>query len=151
MGLDCRIVCVPKHDKNLTVSFEPSPFLANGFFDELPSAWGDDSFNVDKHTDFSLDVYYCRKNWFLFEFTYNYFRDKLEAIGEDVNGCYMMIDKKFIESYLKELRNVGATGFYDLTDDFYTSYATEINKMIRIRAVMEMYGNLLDFYFEGDY
>lgn len=151
MGLDCRIVCVPKHDKNLTVSSEPSPFLANGFFDELPSAWGDDSFDVDKHTDFSIDIYYCRKNWFLYQFTNNYFRKELEAVNEDGNGCYFLINEKFINDYLRELRNVGAIGFYEQTDDFYTSYATEINKMIRMKAVMEMYGNLLDFYFEGDY
>ena len=149
MGLDCRIVCIPKHEQNLTVASDPSPFLDHGFFDELPGAWGDN--NIDRDLEFSKDIYYCRKNWFLFHFTHNYFLDKLEAIGEDANGCYMMIDEKFINDYLRELRNVGAIGFYEQTEDCYTSYATEVNKMIRIRAVMEMYDDLLDFYFEGDY
>ena len=40
MGLDCRIVVVPKHPKNHALGHrDVSPFLEDAYFKELPDAW----------------------------------------------------------------------------------------------------------------
>lgn len=148
MGLDCRIVAVPKHPKNHTIGHRyVSPFLEDSYFKELPDAWGDEqSYKV-----FNEDVYYCRKNWYLYNFVVDYYGKYLKDFGFDGNGCYMLLTKDILKEYINKLKEDGAKGFHEETDDVYTLYDVELHRMIRLKAVMEMYEGLLDFYFEGDY
>lgn len=148
MGLDCRIVAVPVSSENHTLGFvDVSPFLGYGYFRELPDAW-------DEHRlepEFSHDVYYCRKNWYLFEFVTNWYSSLLKANNLDSNGCYFYLTEGMIDEYIMQLRQDKPEGFHEKTEDCYTLYHVELNKMIRLKAVMEMYRGVLDFYFEGDY
>lgn len=148
MGLDCNIIAVPKHPKNLTIGYRGvSPFLEEDYFKELPDAWS------DEHTyeAFTKDVYYCRRNWYLFDFISRYYARSLKAYSLDSNGCYMLLTKDILEEYIIKLKEDGTKGFHERTEDCYTLYHTELTRMIRLKAVMEMYEGLLDFYFEGDY
>ena len=146
MGLDCRIVAVPKHPKNHTIGHrDVSPFLEDAYFKELPNAWST-SYKV-----FNEDVYYCRKNWYLFDFVSQYYARSLKAYSLDSNGCYLLLTRDFVQEYINRLKEDGTKGFHEKTADVYTLYNIELNRMIRLKAVMEMYEGLLDFYFEGDY
>lgn len=148
MGLDCRIVAVPKHPKNHTIGIrDVSPFLEIDYFKELPSAWGE----ARDGGIFCEDVYYCRKNWYLFDFVAQHYAKALKAYSLDSNGCYLLLTRDIIEEYINKLKEDGTKGFHEKTDDIYTLYNIELNRMIRLKAVMEMYEGLLDFYFEGDY
>lgn len=148
MGLDCRIVVVPKHPKNHVLGYrEVSPFLEDSYFKELPNAWGGEP----TYKSFNEDVYYCRKNWYLYNFIVDHYGKYLREFGFDGNGCYMLLTKDIIEKYINKLKEDGTKGFHEETDDVYTLYTVELNRMIRLKAVMEMYEGLLDFYFEGDY
>ena len=148
MGVDCRILAVPKHIKNSTVGYsDASPFFDIDYFNELPSAWG----GANERGGFCEDVYYCRKNWYLYNFVVDHYGKYLRDLGFDGNGCYMLLTKDIIEEYINKLKWDGPKGFHEETDDVYTLYHTELNRMIRLKAVMEMYEGLLDFYFEGDY
>lgn len=148
MGLDCRIVAVPKHPKNHALGHrDVSPFLEDSYFKELPDAWSD----VPVYKVFNEDVYYCRKNWYLYNFVIDHYGKHLRDYGFDGNGCYMLLTKDIIQEYINKLKEDGTKGFHEETDDIYTLYNIELNRMIRLKAVMEMYEGLLDFYFEGDY
>ena len=148
MGLDCRIVAVPKHPKNHALGHRGvSPFLEDDYFKELPDAWSD----VPAYKVFNEDVYYCRKNWYLYNFVVDHYGKYLRDFGFDGNGCYMLLTKDIIEEYINKLKVDGTKGFHEETDDIYTLYNIELNRMIRLKAVMEMYEGILDFYFEGDY
>lgn len=148
MGLDCRIVAVPSHSKNHALGHrDVSPFLEDSYFKELPDAYGDEK----TYKAFNEDVYYCRKNWYLYNFVVAHYSKYLRDFGFDANGCYMLLTKDIIQEYIKKLKEDGPKGFHEETDDVYTLYHTELNRMIRLKAVMEMYEGLLDFYFEGDY
>lgn len=148
MGLDCRIVAVPKHSKNHALGHrDVSPFLEDSYFKELPDAWSDEH----THKVFNEDVYYCRKNWYLYNFIVDHYGKYLREFGFDGNGCYMLLTKDIIEKYINKLKEDGTKGFHEETDDVYTLYTIELNRMIRLKAVMEMYEGILDFYFEGDY
>lgn len=148
MGLDCRIVAVPKHPKNHSIGLrDVSPFLEDDYFKELPDAWSTEpSYKV-----FNEDVYYCRKNWYLFDFVAQHYAKALKAYSLDSNGCYLLLTRDIIEEYISKLKADGTKGFHEKTDDIYTLYNIELNRMIRLKAVMEMYEEFLDFYFEGDY
>lgn len=148
MGLDCRIVAVPKHPKNHAIGYRGvSPFLEDDYFKELPDAWSTEpSYKV-----FNEDVYYCRKNWYLFDFVAQHYAKALKAYSLDSNGCYLLLTRDIIEEYINKLKEDGTKGFHEKTDDIYTLYNIELNRMIRLKAVMEMYEEFLDFYFEGDY
>lgn len=148
MGLDCRIVAVPKHPKNHAIGYrDVSPFLEDDYFKELPDAWSD----VPVYKVFNEDVYYCRKNWYLYNFVADHYGKYLRDFGFDGNGCYMLLTKDIIQEYINKLKVDGTKGFHEETDDIYTLYNIELNRMIRLKAVMEMYEGILDFYFEGDY
>ena len=148
MGLDCRIVAVPKNPKNHAIGYRGvSPFLEDSYFNELPDAWS----NEPTYKVFNEDVYYCRKNWYLFDFVSQHYAKSLKAYSLDSNGCYLLLTKDIIEEYINKLKEDGIKGFHEKTDDAYTLYNIELNRMIRLKAVMEMYEGLLDFYFEGDY
>ena len=148
MGLDSRIVAIPKHLRNKTIGHrDVSPFLEDSFFKELPDAWGDEK----SYKTFNEDVYYCRKNWYLFNFITGYYSKQLEAFSMDANGCYLLLTKDILQEYIKKLKEDGPKVFHEETEDIYTLFYTELNRMIRLKAVMEMYEGLLDFYFEGDY
>ena len=148
MGLDCRIVAVPNHLKNHSLGYrDVSPFLDLDYFKELPSAWGE----ANESGVFCEDVYYCRKNWYLYNFVVGHYSKYLRDFGFDGNGCYMLLTKDILQEYINKLKGDGPKVFHEETDDVYTLYHTELNRMIRLKAVMEMYEGLLDFYFEGDY
>lgn len=148
MGLDCRIVVVPKNAKNHALGHrDVSPFLEDDYFKELPDAWSD----TPTYKLFNEDVYYCRKNWYLYNFVVAHYSKYLRDFAYDANGCYMLLTKDIIQEYIDKLKADGSKGFHDETDDIYTLYNIELNRMIRLKAVMEMYEGLLDFYFEGDY
>ena len=148
MGLDCRIVAVPKHPKNHAIGHrDVSPFLEDAYFKELPDAWSTEP----TYKVFNEDVYYCRKNWYLYNFIVDHYGKHLRDYGFDGNGCYMLLTKDIIQEYINKLKKDGIKGFHEETDDVYTLYTVELNRMIRLKAVMEMYERLLDFYFEGDY
>ena len=148
MGLDCRIVAVPKHPKNHAIGIRGvSPFLEDDYFKELPDAWS----NEPSYKVFNEDVYYCRKNWYLFDFVVQYYAKALKAYSLDSNGCYLLLTRDIIEEYISKLKEDGTKGFHEKTDDIYTLYNIELNRMIRLKAVMEMYEEFLDIYFEGDY
>ena len=142
MGLDCRIVVVPKHPKNHTIGYrDVSPFLEDSYFKELPNSWSTEpSYKV-----FYEDVYYCRKNWYLFDFVAQHYAKSIKAYSLDSNGCYFLLTKDIIEEYINKLKEDGTKGFHERTDDVYTLYNVELNSMIRLKAVMEMYEGLLDF------
>lgn len=148
MGLDCRIVAVPKHPKNHAIGHrDVSPFLEDDYFKELPDALS----NEPSYKIFNEDVYYCRKNWYLYNFIVDHYGKYLREFGFDGNGCYMLLTKGIIEKYINRLKEDGTKRFHEETDDVYTLYTIELNRMIRLKAVMEMYEGILDFYFEGDY
>lgn len=153
MGLDCRIVAIPRHPKNEAVGLSPSPFLSHQTTIYLPDAWAQfDGHSEDEPVSFYKDVYYCRKNWYLFRWVVERKSIQLKTVGiEDANGVYIQLDAEDLNDYVKLLKSIAKSDFYDETEDIYTTIDKEIYRMSHLVVSMDLYKDYFDFYFEGDY